>query len=269
MYPRVRVNKRVMERHFRGKTCLITGASSGIGKALAEILIEVGAHLILIARNGVVLSALCEQAHSKGISAKAYVVDFWDLDTLNRIIPRIVKENDQLDYFFANAGKSIRRSIKDSLHRLYDFDRSISVNYRAHVALLLALYPKLRESHGTVVFSNSVSLLYPFAPNWSAYHASKSAMDVWLRTAKIEWKPDKIKIRQAYLPLVHTPMSARNKAYQHLPGYQADEAAMILIRLSLRKILTTYIPWWARLTAPLARLFRVPIEWGYQKYFHD
>lgn len=269
LYPSPRINLRKLGKLYEGQTCLVTGATSGIGKSLTKLLMTLRANLVLLGRNEEELNSLCEEAGNLGLNAVAYVVDFRNEEELNRVANDLKSNDYRIDFFFANAGKSIHRSIEQSVDRLHDFDRTMSINYRAHVQLLLALFPKLKKCRGSVVYSNSVSLLYPPAPGWSAYHASKGAMDIWLRTAKVEWEREGIRVRNAYLPLVDTPMSAPNKSYRNLPKYNSDEAAWILLKLAVSPSRSSYMPWWARCTVPLARIFRLPIEWYYRKYYYE
>ena len=159
-----------------------------------------------------------------------------------------------MDYFFCNAGKSIHRKITDALDRLHDYDRTIDLNYRALVALSLALLPALKASKGSIIYSSSVSTRYPMAPGWSAYHASKSAANAWCETANSEFAPLGVHVQIAYLPLVHTAMSDVNERYRQLPAYHPADAANILLRLAIRKG-KRYQPWWAKLSAPIAYLF--------------
>lgn len=254
LYPTPYIPVGKMRRQMAGKVCLVTGASFGIGLALTHQLLDLGAKVITLARHT-----------EEWAGTYPYRVDFKNRDEVVEVAKRIAEEHPRIDYLFVNAGKSICRSIPDTIERLHDYERTMSINYSAHVALLLALRPNLRAGRARIIYSGSVSLLFPYAPKWSAYHASKGAMEIWLRTAKVEWHCEGISIKIAYLPLVHTPMSGANPNYRQLTGYSAEEAANILLRLSRRKLLTTYIPWWARLTAPLARLLRVPIEQVYMR----
>lgn len=264
IYPPTCIAESKLKGRLEGRVCLVTGASSGIGFALASRLIALGAEVILLSRHTEEL----EQLYGIESRVAIYPVDLRNREELLRTSSLIAERYPKIDYLFLNAGKSICRAIPETIERLHDYERTISVNYLGHVALLLALQPSLKRSGGRVIYSGSVSLLYPYAPKWSAYHASKGAMDIWLRTAKVEWHQEGIKVLTAYLPLVHTPMSGANATYRNLPGYTADEAAMKLLSLALSKVRTTYIPWWARITAPVARLLKTPIEWIYQRTNH-
>lgn len=259
LYPSPRINRDRIE--LQDKICVVTGASSGIGLALTRQLLYLGAKVICLCRHTETLTQLAQEVEGLYI----YPVDFKERQEVIKVAEEIAKEHPQINYLFVNAGKSICRNIPDTLERLHDYERSISVNYLAHVALLLALRHALRRARGRVIYSGSVSLLYPYAPKWSAYHASKGAMEIWLRTAKVEWHKEGISVGIAYLPLVHTPMSAANPSYRHLIGYSADEAASLLLRLSQQRYRSSYSPWWARLTAPLARLLTGPLTYLYKR----
>ena len=149
-----------------------------------------------------------------------------------------------MSHLFCNAGKSINRSIGDSIDRMHDYDRTMDLNYRSMVALSLALMPSLRNAGGRIIYTSSVSSRYPFVAGWSAYHASKCAANAWCRTARREHKQLGVKVQIAYMPLVHTPMSDVNERYKNMPAYSADEAACILLRLAMSSKFR-YKPWWA------------------------
>ena len=109
--------------------------------------------------------------------------------------------------------------------------------------------------------------MYPPAPHWAAYHASKGAADIWLRTAREEWALRGVRVRIAYMPLVHTSMADVNPRYVHLPGYTAEEAAVRLIRLATGWR-SSYAPWWVRLSSPPASLFRGLVTYAYRRMSH-
>ncbi|GAD05086.1 short-chain dehydrogenase [Porphyromonas crevioricanis] len=262
LYPTPRCSEHRLKVHFKGRWVVITGGSSGIGAALARRLIRCGASLLLIARRETELKALCQEAERAGCHAIYRAVDLRRRDDLEQLCEELPGLLPSVDYFFANAGKSICRPLLESLDRAHDFDRTIDLNYRAMVHLALALIPSLKRAKGGIIYTSSVSLLYPKTPHWSAYHASKGAADLWCRTAQMELPPQGIQVRIAYMPLVATSMSQANKAYRHLPCYTADEGAMLLLRLATGRRLF-YVPWWARLTAPLTHLFTPLLRWLY------
>lgn len=263
-YPQVRLKPAITKEHFSGKWVLVTGASHGIGRALTEKLIDADANVFLIARSEADLQYLCDRAKQRGNRADYCAIDLRDREKLELLCQKLKETLPQLDYFFCNAGKSIHRKITDALDRLHDYDRTIDLNYRALVALSLALLPALKASKGSIVYSSSVSTRYPMAPGWSAYHASKSAANAWCETANSEFAPLGVRVQIAYLPLVHTAMSDVNERYRQLPAYHPADAANILLRLAIRKG-KCYQPWWAKLSAPIAYLFAPIVHLFYKR----
>ena len=263
-YPQVRLKPAITKEHFSGKWVLVTGASHGIGRALTEKLIDADANVFLIARSEADLQYLCDRAKQRGNRADYCAIDLRDREKLELLCQKLKETLPQLDYFFCNAGKSIHRKITDALDRLHDYDRTIDLNYRALVALSLALLPALKMSKGSIIYSSSVSTRYPMAPGWSAYHASKSAANAWCETANSEFAPLGVHVQIAYLPLVHTAMSDVNERYRQLPAYHPADAANILLRLAIRKG-KRYQPWWAKLSAPIAYLFAPIVHLFYKR----
>lgn len=263
-YPQVRLKPAITKEHFSGKWVLVTGASHGIGRALTEKLIDADANVFLIARSEAELQYLCDRAKQRGNRADYCAIDLRDRERLEQLCQKLKETLPQLDYFFCNAGKSIHRKITDALDRLHDYDRTIDLNYRALVALSLALLPALKASKGSIIYSSSVSTRYPMAPGWSAYHASKCAANTWCETANSEFAPLGIRVQIAYLPLVHTAMSDVNEQYRQLPAYYPADAANILLRLAIRKG-KRYQPWWAKLSAPIAYLFAPIVHLFYKR----
>ncbi|MDO4790094.1 MAG: SDR family NAD(P)-dependent oxidoreductase [Porphyromonas sp.] len=268
LYPSYRSLSTKDRDRFTGKWVVVTGASRGIGASLVEELIASKANLLLIARSESELKELCHRAASNGCVAIYRTIDMRNAEQLTALCEELPTLLPSVHFFFSNAGKSIYRTISDSLSRAHDFERTISLNYTAVVKLTLALLPALKRCKGSIISTSAVSLLYPFAPGWSAYHSSKGAADIWLQTAKSELSPESVRVKIAYMPLVHTEMSAPNLYYRNLPGYQPEEAARILLKLSIGKQ-SRYIPWWARVTAPIARFFAPLVTSFYRSFYKN
>lgn len=244
VYPPKNADEEKLKEFFCGKWVVVTGASSGIGEALTRRLITAKAKLFLISRNEQKLKALCRLAESNGCVARFRAADLRQREQLEALCRELADALPDAAFLFCNAGKSIHRTIAGSIDRMHDFDRTMDLNYRSLVALSLALMPSLRNANGRIVYTSSVSSLYPFVPGWAAYHSSKCAANAWCRTARREHKSLGVKVQVAYMPLVHTPMSDVNEAYKNMPAYSADEAACILLRLAMSRKFC-YKPWWA------------------------
>ena len=263
-YPSISLTPDITREHFSEKWVLVTGASHGIGRALTEKIINAGANVFLIARSEADLRLLCAKAKQMGSSADYCAIDLRDREKLEQLCQKLRETLPRLDYFFCNAGKSIHRKINEAQDRLHDYDRTMDLNYRSLVALSLAILPALKASKWHIVYSSSVSTLYPMAPGWSAYHASKSAANTWCETADSEFAPLGVNVQIAYFPLVHTAMSDVNEQYKHLPAYTPANAANILLKLAIRKV-RTYKPWWAKFSTPIAYLFAPIIHLYYKR----
>ncbi len=244
IYPPKSISEAKLSETFGGKWVVVTGATSGIGEALTLKLIAAKANVLLIARNEEQLQLLCRKAHENGCQARYKAIDLRQRQELDAWCETLRAKLPAVSFLFCNAGKSIKRSITSSLERMHDFDRTMDLNYRSMVALSLALMPALRNASGKIIYTSSVSSRYPFVPGWSAYHASKCAANAWCRTARHEHKKLGVKVKIAYMPLVHTPMADVNEAYKNLPAYSAHEAACILLKLAMSEKFR-YKPWWA------------------------
>ena len=161
IYPPIFMNDDKLRKHFANKWIVITGASSGIGEALTLRLIGVQANLYLIARNEEKLMALCHKAINNGCKADYCAIDLRQRDQLATLCSKLREQLPSVSYLFCNAGKSINRTIHDSIDRMHDFDRTMDLNYRSAVALSRALMPALKRTKGKIVYASSVSSLYP------------------------------------------------------------------------------------------------------------
>lgn len=265
LYPKHTISLETLQKKFDGKMVVITGASRGIGYELAKTLIAAKANLFLIARSENELISLCEEAREAGCEATYKSIDLRDRAALDQLCIEI-RQFPKVDYLFVNAGKSIHRKLIDSIDRLHDFDRTMDLNFRSLVALSFALQPSLKSTQGKIIYTSSISTLYPSAPGWAAYHASKEAANVWCRTADAEFATFGVQMKIAYMPLVHTAMSDVNSAYKNMPAYTAKEAADILIYLALNRR-HSYMPWWARISAPIAYFISPIIRFVYRHLF--
>lgn len=221
-------------RALRGKTVLITGASSGIGFATAAQLAKCGASMILVARNQENLDALAATIERLGGQATTYTCDLSDLDAVDHLAARLTNDFDQLDYVINNAGRSIRRSIELSSERFHDYERTMQLNYFGTIRLVMGLMPKMRQQGGGHVVNISSVGVLGRPPRFSAYIASKAALDAWTDVAASEAIRDNITFTTIHMPLVRTAMISPTKAYNSFstmsPGQAVEKVVDALVR---------------------------------------
>ena len=149
LYPSWGLSTSLLQRRFAQRFVVVTGASRGIGAALVRLLQSYQVHFVLVARSETELQQLAQEVEALGASAECYAVDLREREALRDLCRILAERYPRVDYFFANAGKSICRSLEDSQERLHDFDRTIDLNYRAVVYLAQALYPALAVAKGS------------------------------------------------------------------------------------------------------------------------
>jgi NAD(P)-dependent dehydrogenase (short-subunit alcohol dehydrogenase family) len=212
----------------RGRRVLITGASSGIGKAAALRLGAAGAVVLLVARSQDKLEELAAEIRQGGGTAHCHPADLADLASCDRLVASVLERHGGVDVLINNAGRSIRRSIALSYDRFHDFHRTMQLNYFGAIKLILGFLPGMRErKDGQVVNISSVGV-QANPPRFSAYVASKSALDAFSRCAGSELLDDNVGITTVYMPLVRTEMIAPTKIYRAFPTISPDDAAEMI-----------------------------------------
>ncbi|HSN31176.1 MAG TPA: SDR family oxidoreductase, partial [Ideonella sp.] len=188
-----------------GKVVLVTGGSSGIGLAAAHRFAEAGATTIICGRDEAKLDEACEAARAKGHEFVAYVADVSDLADCDRFVQLLVEKHGGVDFLINNAGRSIRRAIESSYDRFHDYERTMQLNYFGALRITIGLLPGMvAKKRGHVVNISSIGVLTN-APRFSAYVASKAALDAWTRCAASEYADQGVTFTTINMPLVRTP----------------------------------------------------------------
>jgi short-subunit dehydrogenase len=232
-----------LRKRLAGKTVLITGASYGIGECLAEILAGSEVHLILVARSIEKLREVQQKVAAKGGHADIFSCDLTNVSEVQALLDQLHQLPNGIDVFVSNAGKSIRRSIFDSLDRFHDFTRTMNLNYFGPVQLTLALIPILVARQGHIINISAINVLLMPAPNWAAYQASKTAFDQWFRSVSPELNRRGVNTTSIYLPLVRTRMIEPTQSYKNLPAMQPEHVAQLICQ-AINTRQRTYAPWW-------------------------
>jgi short-subunit dehydrogenase len=217
---------RSLQAAVGGKIIMITGASSGIGKAAAMKLAAAGATPLLVARSLDKLEETkAEIEKETGGKAYVYSADLTSLDSIEALAKQAVADHGRVDILVNNAGRSIRRSIKLSYDRFHDFERTMQLNYFGAIKLVMSLLPSMTEQKfGQIINVSSIGV-QTSPPRFSAYIASKSALDGWTRVVSSELIGDNVHFTTIHMPLVRTPMIAPTKMYDNFPTISPDEAA--------------------------------------------
>jgi short-subunit dehydrogenase len=219
-----------VSRRLAGRTVVLTGASSGIGAAAAGKLARAGATVCLLARRADELADLRSGLERAGGDAHAYPVDLTDPDQADDVVTRLLADHPTIDVLVNNAARSIRRPIAESTGRLHDFERTMAINYFGAVRLTLGLVPRfLEQGHGHVVVSSTMSTQVPI-PLFSAYLASKSALESFATSLSAELGADGVSTTVVHFPMVRTPMSGGTDIYRAMPMLSADRAAGWLVK---------------------------------------
>lgn len=216
---------RTLKGTVEGKVCVVTGATSGIGLATAEKLAEAGAVLVIGARKKERLAEVAASLEARGGSVHAYQCDFSDMEDCDRFVQTVLDNHNHVDVLVNNAGRSIRRSLSLSFDRFHDFERTMQLNYFGAVRLIMGFAPSMLERRRGHVVNLSSSGVLTNAPRFSAYVASKSALDSFSRCAASEWSDRNVTFTTINMPLVKTPMIAPTKIYDSVPTLTPEEAA--------------------------------------------
>jgi short-subunit dehydrogenase len=220
--------ERSLASSVKDKKILITGASSGIGLETALKIGEAGGTVVLVSRTREKLEEVARQVEEKGGTAHVHPADLSDLEDIERMAQEVLDEHGGVDVLINNAGRSIRRSVARSYDRFHDYERTMQLNYFGALKLIMAFLPGMRERKSGHVINVSSIGVQTNTPRFSAYVASKSALDAFSRCAAPECVADNVKFTTVYMPLVRTPMIAPTDMYKAFPTMSPEEAGEML-----------------------------------------
>jgi short-subunit dehydrogenase len=253
---------------LRGRTVLLTGASSGIGLEIARKAASAGAVPLLVARSANKLDDLEQELRRAGGRAHAYPADLSSAESTESLLERLRRDAVTVDVLVNNAGRSIRRAVERSSDRIHDYERTMALNYFGSLRLILGLLPDMRARGRGHVINVSSAGVQMGTPLFSAYVASKAALDAFSRVAAAEVRDDGVRFSTVHMPLVRTPMIEPTPAYRGVPALDPVLAADLV----LRPLVTREVELGTRL-ARLVSLARVlapgaieaAVSWGYAR----
>lgn len=219
-----------------GKRVLLTGASSGIGEAGAQLFARRGANVVLVARRADLLEQVTERITEDGGSATALPCDLSDMDAIDDLVNRVEEQFGGIDILINNAGRSIRRPLAESLERWHDVERTMTLNYYGPLRLIRGFAPgMLQRGDGHIINVATWGVFTKPSPLFGVYNASKNALSTVSRVIDAEWAGKGVHSTTLYYPLVATPMIAPTKAFDGLPAMTAEEAAEWMIAAARRR----------------------------------
>ncbi|MBF5000384.1 SDR family NAD(P)-dependent oxidoreductase [Nocardia sp. BSTN01] len=236
-----------------GKRVVVTGASSGIGRATALRLADLGAEVALVARGRDALDEVHDEIARHDGRVRVLPCDLTDRAAVQELAAELLDEWGQVDILINNAGRSIRRTVQESCKRFHDFERMMAVNYYGPVALTLELLPSMIE-HGAGHIINVATWGVPAGrmPKFAAYHSSKSALTAFGHSLGAEVAEHGIHVTAVHFPLVRTPMIAPTAHYRGKPALtpaQASEWMITAIATRAHHLRPRYVPMIAAVSA--------------------
>jgi short-subunit dehydrogenase len=181
--------------------------------------------VLLVARTREKLEEVADEIEDLGGTGYVHPCDLSDPDDIDRMAAEVLEQHDGVDILVNNAGKSIRRSVSRAYDRFHDYQRTMQLNYFAPVKLILDVLPSMRDRGTGHIINISTIGLQTNTPRFSAYLASKAALDAFSRSIAPEIIDDGVHITTVYMPLVRTPMIAPTKIYDRFPTLSPEEAA--------------------------------------------
>ncbi len=227
---------RTLHGNVNGKVVVITGASSGIGKAAALKLADAGAQVVLVARTLEKLEETQREIAERGGTSFAYSCDVSDMESCDQLVETLLAKHGHVDVLINNAGRSIRRSLELTFDRFHDFERTMQLNYFGAIRLVMGLAPSmLARQQGHVINISSIAVIVGTSPRFSAYAASKSALDAFSRSAAAEFSDRNIAFTTINMPLVRTPMIGPTSIYNAVPTLSPEEAADMITEAIVKR----------------------------------
>lgn len=216
-----------MSQHWEGKVIVITGASSGIGRALALALAADAAKLVLVARDLERLQSVAGRCQALGAETLAIATDVTDSEACRVMVQQVVERFSRIDALINNAGISMWGAF-DDIGAPQHFERVIDVNFWGNVYCTRHALPYLKQTHGRIVAISSLAGLTGL-PMHTAYSASKHAVNGFFESLRIELEPSGVSVTIVAPDFVQSEIHARSFDANGTPlGYTLPDHASFL-----------------------------------------
>ncbi len=251
---------------IRGSVAIVTGASSGIGRAVAVDLARRGATVVGVARRAAELEATAEECRRHAPGSFAHVADVSSRHACAATVASVTERLGRVDILVNNAGISIRKPAVETA--LDEVERAIAVNYYAPVALTMAALPGMLERRrGAIMNLTSVAGYLP-NPKESAYCASKAALSLWSHVMSLELAGTGVHVGVVSPGAIDTEIWAKDEYASSYTGKLCppEKVAVQLARSIERKRVHVTVPRRFGLPPALYPLFGRPMRWGLRRY---
>lgn len=221
---------RAQER-LAGGIVVVTGASSGIGRAFVEAMAPSGATFVLLARRAELLDEVADGLRAAGARAHVQAVDIRDVEAGRAAAEQVLTDIGVPGWLFANAGHSIARQLPRLVERPDSIARSVATNFTGPVAHALPLLGAMSEQGRGHLLATTTVNARTSVPGWSPYVASKAGWDAWVRSVSPELRRRAVATSILAYPLVATDMVAagRRAPFALRPARAAAWAARAVV----------------------------------------
>jgi len=246
---------------FQDKVVLITGASSGIGRATALIFAQLNAKVVLASRNEEKLKALKQEIESKGGQALIIKTDVSSFEDTQRMVMTAILKWGKIDLLIANAGVYI----KDISHEINikSFEESFNINFFGTLHSIKSVLPEMkRQGKGHIVIVNSLDAKKGIIGD-SPYVAAKSALDGFGDVLRQELKGCGINITSIYPARVETPMIEKIRVPWISPKISPFKVAKAIVKGIKRNKAIVIVPSSNFLLGSLNNMFPRLLDWVY------
>ena len=214
------------------RSALITGASSGIGKATALAFAKAGINLALVSRSGEKLEAVAVAARQAGVEAKVYPLDLADIDVVQAKIQAIAADEGAIDILVNNAGMGYTGTLSET--PLCDWLAVMNLNLTSVFQCILGILPMMRDRQsGTIINIASIAAKQAF-PQWGAYSVSKAGLIALSKTLAVEERANGIRVTAICPGAVNSELWDTETVKQNF-----DRSAMLTPEIVAQSILHT------------------------------